>query len=177
MPIEAEREGSGAPKCQRRKIKIPHKRACRGFYFSRPIRAANAAHLPSVPIWEIWLVRSRSFSPFGSTFGWSTAHRPRCLLVVKIYPTTLGQNSNHRLEKSAGRKISSFSHAAKTSFYQNSTPKISANACGKNGCSSNPIDEMILSKAATSPRRNRAARRRITIRASSRKTSTTNQHE
>jgi hypothetical protein len=41
MPSKAEREGSGAPECQRREIKIPRKRACRGFYFSRPIRATN----------------------------------------------------------------------------------------------------------------------------------------
>jgi hypothetical protein len=43
MPIKAERKVSGAPECQRREIKIPRKRACRGFYFSRPIRAANAS--------------------------------------------------------------------------------------------------------------------------------------
>jgi hypothetical protein len=43
MPIKAEREGSRAPECQRREIKIPRKRACRGLYFSRPIRVANAS--------------------------------------------------------------------------------------------------------------------------------------
>jgi hypothetical protein len=43
MPLKAEREGSGAPECQRREIKIPRKRACRGFYFSRPIRVANVS--------------------------------------------------------------------------------------------------------------------------------------
>ena len=41
MLITAEREGSGAPECQRREIKSPRKLACRGFYFSRPIRKAN----------------------------------------------------------------------------------------------------------------------------------------
>jgi hypothetical protein len=39
--MQTEREDSGAPECQRREIKIPRKRACRGFYFSRPIRVAN----------------------------------------------------------------------------------------------------------------------------------------
>ena len=43
IPIKAEREGSGAPECQRREIKSPRKRACRGFYFSRSIRAANTS--------------------------------------------------------------------------------------------------------------------------------------
>ena len=43
MPIKAEREGSGPLECQRREIKIPRKRACRGFYFSRPIRAVNTS--------------------------------------------------------------------------------------------------------------------------------------
>ena len=41
MLITAERVGSGAPECQRREIKSPRKLACRGFYFSRPIRKAN----------------------------------------------------------------------------------------------------------------------------------------
>jgi len=43
MTIKSEREGSGAPDFQRREINIPRKRACRGFYFSRPIRAANTS--------------------------------------------------------------------------------------------------------------------------------------
>jgi hypothetical protein len=68
------------------------------------------------------------------------------------------------LQKSVGQKFSLFLRAGKTPFYQNPTPKVSANACGKNARSSNHIEEMILSsmilsKAATSPRRSRAARR------------------
>ena len=53
MPIKAEREGSGAPECQRREIKIACKRACRGFYFSRPIRKANTCLSAIRAIWEI----------------------------------------------------------------------------------------------------------------------------
>ena len=66
MPIKAKREGSGAPECQRREIKIPPKRACRGFYFSRPIRAANTslsairAHLGNL---------TRYAHPFRAAFG------------------------------------------------------------------------------------------------------------
>ena len=53
MPIKAEWEGSGAPECQRREIKIACKRACRGFYFSRPIRKANTCLSAIRAIWEI----------------------------------------------------------------------------------------------------------------------------
>jgi hypothetical protein len=41
--MQTEREDSGAPECQRREIKIPRKRACRGFYFSRSIRKVNTS--------------------------------------------------------------------------------------------------------------------------------------
>ena len=95
MPIKAKREGSGAPEFQRREIKIPRKRACRGFYFSRSIRAANAflsairAHLGNL---------TRYAHPFRAACGtlsrfarlWLVsppAHRHRCLVVVRFPPT------------------------------------------------------------------------------------------
>ena len=95
MPIKAEREGSGAPECQRKEIKIARKRASRGFYFSRSIRAANTslsairAHLGNL---------TRYAHPFRAAFGtlsrfarlWLVslpAHRPRCLVVVSFSPT------------------------------------------------------------------------------------------
>jgi hypothetical protein len=43
MIMQTEREDFGAPECQRREIKIPRKRACRGFYFSRSIRKVNTS--------------------------------------------------------------------------------------------------------------------------------------
>jgi hypothetical protein len=66
MPLKAEREGSGAPECQQREIKIACKRACRGFYFSGPIRKANTslsairAHLGNL---------TRYAQPFRAAFG------------------------------------------------------------------------------------------------------------
>ena len=92
MLITAEREGSGAPECQRREIKSPRKLACRGFYFSRPIRKANTclsairAHLGNL---------TRYAHPFRAAFGtlsrfarlWLGSLQPRSARgLLKNYP-------------------------------------------------------------------------------------------
>ena len=109
MPITAEREGSGAPECQRREIKIPRNHACRGFYFSRSIRKANAslspirAHLGNL---------IRCANPFGAACG--TLSRSTRLWVGS--PQPLGVRGSLKNYPEVRLEISESGHGLLLSF-------------------------------------------------------------
>jgi hypothetical protein len=94
MTIKSEREGSGAPDFQRREINIPRKRACRGFYFSRPIRAANTslsairAHLRNV---------DSPRSPLRAACGKLPGQRPLARIQVSSFRYPQRLQSSFRL--------------------------------------------------------------------------------
>ena len=84
MPIKAEREGSGSPECQRMEIKIPRKRTCRGFFFSRPIRKANTSLCHPLPPEKFDSLAPASGQPLvdlprtgPDAWLWLGSHQPR----------------------------------------------------------------------------------------------------
>ena len=109
MPITAEREGSGAPECQRREIKIPRNHACRGFYFSRSIRKANASLSP-IRAYLGNLIRCAH--PFGAACG--TLSRSTRLWVGS--PQPLGVRGSLKNYPEVRLEISESGHGLLLSF-------------------------------------------------------------